>query len=313
MKSKLIRLITKGQVRLVAAIPLYLACGGLVAAAETPLYQDAGTPQEQRVTDLFGRLTADEKLALIGGSGFATQAIPRLGLPEMVNGPHSSASAYLLTDVLKKQWGFDGLVMSDWGGVHEVAAVQAGNDLEMPTGDKMRVAHLQAALANGSVTQAAIDESVHRILRAVTRVGLLDGPLRPDGRMVNSAAHQQVALEVAEHGIILLKNQSALLPLDSKRITSIAVIGEPGERMQINALGSPEVRPLHTGEMLDGIKARAGAASVTYTSGHQASEPFPASATGDYELEVGASLRDLRQKALLRLNAVYTEKVANVR
>ena len=81
---------------------------------------------------------------------------------------------------MKKEWGFDGLVMSDWGGVHETDVVQDGNDLEMPTGENMSVPKLKAALADGSVTQAAVDDSVHRILRTIIRVGLLDGPMHPD-------------------------------------------------------------------------------------------------------------------------------------
>ena len=96
--------------------------------------------------------------------------------------------------------------------------------------------------------------------------------------MVNSAAHNQIALDAAEHGIVLLKNQPALLPLDSKQIKSIAVIGETAQQMQIAALGSPEVRPLHVVQFFDGIKARAGDATVTYAAGQPASEPFPASA-----------------------------------
>src|SRR5882724_448937 len=95
----------------------------------------------------------------------------------LVNGYHASANHYLLTDVLKNDWGFDGTVMSDWGGVHQTDVVQAGNDLEMPTGKDMSVAQLQTALANGSVTQAAVDDSVRRILRTVIRVGVLDGAM----------------------------------------------------------------------------------------------------------------------------------------
>lgn len=399
-----------------------------------PVYQDASAPLERRVDDLFGRLTPDEKLALLGGTGFAVEAIPRLGVPKMamadagqgvrggevgtegpatafpagalmastwdtnlirqvgqaigeeaknkgtgalvllgpavniqrsplggrngeyfsedpflaaqlavayirgmqgvgvsacvkhfagnnqetdrdavnvtvseralreiylpafeaavkegqvwsvmssynlVNGHHSSANSWLLKDVLKTDWGFDGEVMSDWGGVHEADAVQFGNDLEMPTGDNMSVAHLQAALAAGSVTPAAVDDSVHRILRTVIRVGLLDGPIQRNPALVNSPAHQQLALAAAEHGMVLLKNSPAVLPLDAKQVKSIAVIGEPAQRMQFDALGSPEVRPLQVVEFLAGIKARAGAAAVTYAPGQQASEPFPASA-----------------------------------
>ena len=407
----------------------------LAGAAETGLYQNASAPLEQRVDDLCHRLTPGEKLSLLGGTGFTTQPIPRLGVPamamddagqgvrggrdgtlgpatafpagvvmastwdpelihrvgqaiaeelrnkgpgaqiilgpavnihrsplggrnaeymsedpflaarldvayiqgvqsrgvsacikhfacnnqeqdrmgvnatvderalreiylpafeagvkeggvwsvmssyNMLNGFHASASAYLLSDVLRKDWGFDGLVMSDWGGVHETGVVQAGNDLEMPTGENMSVPKLQAALADGRVTQAAVDTAVRRIVRTIIRVGLLDGPLTPDARLVNSPAHQQLALEVALKGIVLLKNERAVLPLDRARIKSIAVIGDPAEKLQIGALGSPEVRPLHTVQILDGIKAQAGAAiNVCYAASGTDGKLVPGSA-----------------------------------
>ena len=94
-----------------------------------------------------------------------------------VNGRHSSANPHLLKDILKAEWGFDGMVMSDWGGVHETDVVQEGNDLEMPTGKFMSVPKLKTALADGSVTQGAVDDAVRRILRTIIRVGLLDGTM----------------------------------------------------------------------------------------------------------------------------------------
>jgi beta-glucosidase len=430
--SKHFLLPAKREFRLLASISFCLLIHGIAPGAEVPLYKDAAAPLEQRVNDLFGRLTQDEKLTLLGGTGFTAQPIPRLGVPKMVtadagqgvrggpkgtlgpatafpagvlmastwdtnlihkigqaigeeahnkgqgiqvllgpavnihrsplggrngeyfsedpflaaqltvayiqgmqsigvsscvkhfacnnqendrsevnvtvseralreiylpafeaavkegkvwsvmssynqvNGHHSSANHYLLTDILKKEWGFDGEVMSDWGGVHEADAVQFGNDLEMPTGENMSVSHLQAALADGSVTQAAVDDSVHRILRTAIRVGLLDGPMHPDASMVNSPAHQQLALDAAEEGIVLLKNRHAVLPLDANRIKSIAVIGETAEHMQFDALGSPEVQPPHVVEILDGIKARAGDRPVYYAAARLDGELVPA-------------------------------------
>ena len=91
-----------------------------------------------------------------------------------INDVYCSANTNLLTDILKHDWQFDGLVMSDWGGVHSTTVVQAGNDLEMPKGNHMSVSKLKAALANGGVTQAAVDDSVRRILRTIIRVGLLN-------------------------------------------------------------------------------------------------------------------------------------------
>jgi len=195
-----------------------------------------------------------------------------------INGEHCSANSYLLTDVLKHDWKFDGMVMSDWGGVHETGVVQAGNDLEMPTGDHMSVPKLKAALANGSVTQAAIDDSVRRILRTIIRVGLLDGPMERNPPMVNSPAHSRLAFEAASEGIVLLKNDGNLLPLDPEKIKSIALIGEPAEHLQIDALGSPGVEPLKTVEILDGIKAESGdSTTIRYAAARTDGEPLTAS------------------------------------
>jgi beta-glucosidase len=184
-----------------------------------------------------------------------------MGSYNLLNGTHATANAYLLTDVLKKGWGFDGMVVSDWGihGNHAVN-VQAGNDVEMPNANRMATNKVNAALADGSITQAAIDDSVHRILRTVIRAGLLDEPIaQPDHSKVNSLEHRQLAYEVATKGIVLLKNQGDLLPLDRKQVHNIAVIGEPAKRLQIGALGSPEVKPIHSASLLDGLLATAGA------------------------------------------------------
>jgi beta-glucosidase len=196
----------------------------------------------------------------------------------LVNGAHCSANKYLLTDVLKHDWQFDGEVMSDWGGVHETAVVQAGNDLEMPYGDNMNVRKLTAALADGSVTQAAVDDSVRRILRTVIRVGLLDGPMSPDQSKVNSPEHAQLAYEIATKGIVLLKNDGDLLPLDGDKIKSIAVIGEAATHMQVDALGSPQVHPLHSVQILDGIQAEAGSGiTINYAAAPTGGQSVPAS------------------------------------
>ena len=185
-----------------------------------------------------------------------------------VNGPHASANSYLLQTVLKQQWGFDGLVMSDWGGVHETAVAQAGNDLEMPGGKYATPDKLAAALADGSLTQAAVDDSAKRVLGAVIRVGLLDHPPAPDPAMMNSPQHQAIALEAAQKAIVLLKNEGAVLPVDRRKVKSIAVIGEPAQALQIGALGSPEVHPFQSTQILEGIQKLAGPGiNVTYVPG----------------------------------------------
>ncbi|MGI4788041.1 MAG: glycoside hydrolase family 3 C-terminal domain-containing protein, partial [Janthinobacterium lividum] len=196
-----------------------------------------------------------------------------------VNGHHSSANTYLLTDVLKKGWGYDGMVMSDWGGVHEtVGVINAGNDLEMPGPGLLSHDRVARALQHGQITQETIDENVRRILRTVIRAGMLDSPHVPDHAVVNSPEHQRLTFEAASKGIVLLKNEGGILPLSVARLHSIAVIGAGATDMQLGAGGSPSVQPFYSIQPLDGIKKRVGTAViVNYSRGTEQGEPIPAS------------------------------------
>jgi len=186
-----------------------------------------------------------------------------------VNGYHSSANWYLLTDILKKDWGWDGMVMSDWGGVHETTGtVEAGNDLEMPGPGLVSLPRLKAALANGSLTQASVDDSVRRVLRTIIRAGKVDPPYVPDHSVVDSAAHRKLAYTVASEGIVLLKNDGNLLPLDASKIHSIALIGPSVKEWQMAGYGSPYLTPNYSISPYDGIVERAGAnVAINYTLG----------------------------------------------
>ncbi len=194
-----------------------------------------------------------------------------------LNGPHASANPYLLTDVLKRGWGFDGAVMSDWGGVHAVAGtINAGNDLEMPNPGFLSPAKVGDALARGLTTQAQIDQNATRIMRTILRSGLLDKPEAPNPTLVNSPASREVALQAAQEGIVLLKNQKSLLPLDASKVRSIALIGPGAREMQIGAAGSPSVTPLRFVGPLEGIQGRAGAnVQVRYSSGEVSGNAIP--------------------------------------
>jgi len=419
---------------LCAALAALAAASSAFGQAATPPYQDPRAPMEARVSDLFGRLTPEEKISLLTGTGFTTNAIPRLGVPAMgmadagqgvrggmegtlgpatlfpagvtmastwdpelvgrigaaigqealnkgtgvqvllgpavnihrsplggrngeyfsedpflagrlavgyiqgmqsqgvaacikhyaanneevdrgdvnvrvgeralreiylpafeagtteghawtlmssynrINGFHATANEYLLTEVLKRGWGWDGMVMSDWGAVHETAGViNAGNDLEMPGPGLLAPKNVQRALDRGRTTQAVIDENVHRILRAIIRVGLLDGPRAPNHALVNSPEHQQLTFEAASKGIVLLKNQGGILPLDADHIRSIAVIGPAAEGMQYGAAGSPGLTPFYSINPLEGIQDAVGPqVAVNYARGTQAGTPIPA-------------------------------------
>ena len=197
-----------------------------------------------------------------------------------VGGYYATANKYLLTDILKDDWGWDGLVMSDWGAVHETAGViAAGNDLEMPGGTYLTHDKVARALQSGRITQAEIDDSVKRILRAVIRVGLLDGPRTLNHSQVNSPEHQKLAFDAAGEGMVLLKNQNGLLPLNAATLKSIAVIGPGAKGMQFGAQGSPSVQPFYAIQPLDGIKTRVGSGvTVRYAAGLISGTPVPASA-----------------------------------
>ncbi|MGO8673365.1 MAG: beta-glucosidase H [Capsulimonadaceae bacterium] len=197
----------------------------------------------------------------------------------MVNGAYCTANHPLETDILKGEFGFDGIIMSDWSAVHDtVGAINGGCDLEMPGGQFMTHDHVRDALASGAITQQEIDDSVRRILRTIIRVGLLDGPFTPNHSQVNSPEHQALAYRAATEGIVLLKNDNAVLPLDRTAIHSIAVIGPAAAHMQAGAYGSPYVDAPFTIQPLDAITKLVGSTvKVNFAQGiHLPDQESPA-------------------------------------
>ncbi len=196
-----------------------------------------------------------------------------------INNYHATANKYLLTDVLKKGWGFDGMVMSDWGAVHETARViAAGNDLEMPGPGFLKRDKVAQALKNGQITQDQIDDNVRRILRTVVRSGIIEHPVKPDAGKVDSPQHRSLAFQAATEGIVLLKNNANILPLNRSKIRSIAVIGKAGNDMQIGANGSPTVTPFYKIQPLEGIRKTVGDhVRVKYVEAAGSANPIPSS------------------------------------
>ena len=185
-----------------------------------------------------------------------------------VDGRWCSENAILLDTILRRQWGFPGMVISDWGGVHStVEAVTAGMNVEMPGARYMGKALLDSVKA-GKVSEAVIDQRVREILRvrlAVKPVAKEDANKRPVGNPEEMA----VALEVARRSIVLLKNEG-LLPLDPKRIRHIAVVGENAvTKMALGGVGAGvktrcEITPL------DGLRQVLGSqVKITYVPGYK--------------------------------------------
>jgi beta-glucosidase len=144
-----------------------------------------------------------------------------------LNGHYASNNEWLLRDVLKKEWNFPGLVMSDWGASHDVTDVARGLDLEMPSGQNLSWAKIQGAMAAGTVKEADIDDAVRRFLRTAFAMKWLDtGWSQKNANLeLDSADSAKVALDVARAAIVLLKNDKAVLPLDRARLKNIVVIG----------------------------------------------------------------------------------------
>jgi beta-glucosidase len=175
-----------------------------------------------------------------------------------VNGAYASENAYLLTDVLRKRWGFRGLVMSDWGAVHStVPTLRAGLDLEMPNGQFLSPEKVKEALRSGQVKEATIDGMVTHLLRVMAATGRLDGR-RPGGGAASTTEHHALAREAARASLVLLKNDGGVLPLDRARIRRIAVVGPNAEVARVGGGGSSRVFPPYAVSPLQGLKDAAG-------------------------------------------------------
>jgi beta-glucosidase len=158
-----------------------------------------------------------------------------------LNGDYTCQSAYLLTDVLKKEWKYPGFVLSDWGAAHSVAkASAAGMDHEQPNdyfyGDK-----LKKAVEAGEVPMSEVDDHVHRILRAMFATGVIDDPSQKS--VVDVMAGFEIAQHIEEQSIVLLKNEKQQLPLDASKLKSIAVIGGHADVGMLSGGGSAQVDP----------------------------------------------------------------------
>lgn len=198
-----------------------------------------------------------------------------MGAYNMLNGEHCCTGKHLLNQVLRREWGFDGLVVSDWGGVHDtLLAAESGLDVEMDV--KYDFDHHYMALPllekvrGGEIEESLVDEKIRNILRLMLRLKMI-GPEsdRRKSGAYNTPEHQQSARRVAEESIILLKNEDHILPLDPKKARKVAVIGGNAVTQHSFGGGSAEIRALYEITPLMGIKKFLGGnAKVTYVPGY---------------------------------------------
>jgi beta-glucosidase len=226
-------------------------------------------------------------------------ALTVMGAYNKFRGQHACENDYLLNKVLKGEWGFKGLVMSDWSGTHDTRqAALSGLDLEMGTDKPYRQFFLadpfKALLERGDVPMSVLDDKALRNLRVMIETGALDG--RPAGSF-NTKAHQQVARRVAEEAIVLLKNAGGLLPLDASRVRRVAVIGENAVRKHSHQGGASEIKALYEVTPLEGITARVRQAKVTHALGYTSGRGSPenAAAAADPESLIAQAVEAARQ------------------
>ena len=174
-----------------------------------------------------------------------------------VNGVYASESRWLLTEVLRNEWGFEGLVVSDWGAVDDrAAALAAGMDLEMPGPQSSSERAILDAVASGAVSESVLDESVARVRALVDRA-----QPRTDG--YDSDAHHQLAREAAVESIVLLRNEGGALPFEPEE--RIAVIGEFARSPRFQGAGSSQVVSTRVESALEALMPRA---SVEFAPGY---------------------------------------------
>jgi beta-glucosidase len=187
----------------------------------------------------------------------------------LVDGVHATQNEFLNLKVLKGDWGFQGILMSDWDATYDgVAAANGGLDLEMPSPRFMNVKTLVAAVKDGSVKESTIDDKVVRLLRTALRYGFMDRPQFDPADSTYSFLSDATALDGARESITLLKNEGRILPLDLAKVKTIAVIGPNAWPAVTGGGGSSEVQTFDSVSVLAGIAKLAGpSVNVLYDRG----------------------------------------------
>ncbi|MGW5320956.1 glycoside hydrolase family 3 C-terminal domain-containing protein [Rhodococcus pyridinivorans] len=179
-----------------------------------------------------------------------------------INGVYSSRNPWLLTDVLRGEWGFEGLVVSDWGAVDDrVASLAAGLDLEMPSTGGRTDAEIVAAVRAGTVDESVLDTAAARVIELVQKAVAASDPRAT----FDADAHHALAREVAGQSIVLLRNENDLLPLATD--ANIAVIGELARTPRYQGAGSSRIEPTRLDNALDEIRSLSGR-DVPFAAGY---------------------------------------------
>lgn len=176
-----------------------------------------------------------------------------------VNGIHASQNEWLIDRILKKEFGFRGIVMSDWGSCYDARGMaNAGLDLEMPRGDYFNANTLKPLIRDGLVSPQVIDEKIRRQLRVAFAMGWFDRNQEDTSIPKEDPESSAVALREARESVTLLRNEGALLPLDPGKTRSIVLLGHNADPAVYGGAGSSVVDPFHAISVFEGVKNLVG-------------------------------------------------------
>ncbi len=228
-----------------------------------------------------------------------------MGAYNKINGFHCCENRRLLDGILREEWGFDGAVISDWGGVHKTKeAAECSLDLEMsifPDFDEYKLANpLKELIQKGEISEETVNAKVRNLLRLMYRLKMI-GP-KKDSRKAgayNDSKHREMILKTAQESMVLLKNEKHTLPLDAKKIKKLVVIGANAAKVHSNGGGSAEIKALYEVCPLAGLKMYLGGnTEVKYVKGYyvpeeiQTEENWQATSVDEEEgLAVGQAVR----------------------
>lgn len=182
-----------------------------------------------------------------------------------INGRYASEHDYLLEQVLREQWGFDGFVISDWNSLYSTEGpIRAGLDLEMPKARWLSEKRVRKALSSGSITMEMIDSMVFDLLHTLIRFGVFDRPAVAEEPAYSYISAAEIASRCAEEAIILLKNDEGLLPLEPRGIENIVILGPNGLKTATGGGGSSYMIPKEVVSIYDQARNAYPASNVTY-------------------------------------------------
>lgn len=234
------------QARNVAATVKHFACNN----HETWRSDLSSDVDERTLREIY--LPAFKRVVEEGQAGCVMSAY------NLLNGTHCTENVFLNNTVLKGEWKFPGVLMSDWSATHTtLAAARGGLDLEMPAAVHFAPDKLKPLIESGELPQALIDEKVRRTLRLIESYGWVEGRQEDKSIPLDRPESAATALQVAREGIVLLKNEDGLLPLDRAKVRTVVVLG-PNAGKLVTGQGSSKVNPFHSVGVTEGILAAAG-------------------------------------------------------